>query len=206
MSNKLDYFDYFNKIAEFACEQAKFLHKTLKDYDDSKLLNSISTMHDYEHTADLMKNAMIEQLIKEFLPPFDRDDIVSMAELYDTVCDTIDDVLMKFYMYNIKECTPEAVTISSRIVDICQELQDLTRDLKGFKKPDALTEKIIKVNEIEDDGDQMYLEVMHNLFVNTKEDTKSLLSWSNIYSCLEGCFDACENTADLIRNVVIKNS
>ena len=206
MSNKLDYFEYFNEISQFACEQSQFLYDTLRQYDAQKLPESIKHMHDYEHKADLKKSEMIAQLIKEFLPPFDRDDIVSLAELYDTVCDTIDDVLLKFYMYNITTCNEEAIVISEKIVEICQELKGLTAELGGFKKPDKLLEKVIRVNQIEDEGDKLYLNVMHDLFVKPQKNNKNLICWSNIYTCLEDCFDACENTADLIRNIIIKNS
>ena len=205
MSNKVDYFTYFNEVADIAYKQAEYLSGVLSDYDHDKLQQEMKRMHALEHQADIKKNEMITELIKDFLPPFDRDDIVSLAELYDTVCDTIDDVLLKFYMYDIKECTEEAKNISKRIVDICQRLKQLTEELKGFRKPDVLIDKVKLVNDIEEEGDILYNNVMHNLF-SSDADCRKLICWSTIYTCLEDCFDACENTADLIRNVIIKNS
>ena len=206
MSKNIDYFEYFTEISSFACEQAKYLHETLSKYDAEKLQERIKHMHSFEHNADVKKADMIAQLIKEFLPPFDRDDIMTLAELYDTVCDTIDDVLLKFYMYDIKKCTDQAVEISAKIIDICRELHELTIELRGFKRPDALVKKVIMVNSLEDEGDRIYTDVMHSLFAEGRKDAKTLLSWSSIYSGLEDCFDACENTADMIRNIIIKNS
>ena len=205
MSNKIDYFEYFKEISILACKQAQYLSETLENYDHDSLPERMKYMHSIEHEADIKKSEMITELIKEFLPPIDRDDIVSLSELYDNVCDTIDEVLLEFYMHDIKECTPEAKVISKKIVEICLQLHELSENLKGFKKPDTLIEKVIQVNDIEDEGDKLYTSVMHELFSKC-DDSKTLLCWSNIYACLEECFDACEHAADLIRNVIIKNS
>ena len=205
MSRKTDYFEYFIEIADIACKQAEHLHNTFSNYDPAKLTESRDVMHHMEHTADEKKADMIEQLIKEFLPPFDRDDIISLAELYDTVCDTVDDVLLKFYMYGIDECTPQAIVISGKIVEICHKLYDLTCELRGFKKQEHLITLVEAVNDGESEGDALYSDAMHELF-SKETDPKTLIIWRDLYTALEDCFDSCEVTADLIRNIIIKNS
>lgn len=203
---KLDYFDYFYKVSVLAHEEALFLYETLKNYDHKKLQDNIQVMHEKEHQADMLKREMIDFLIKDFLPPFDRDDIMAMADLYDTVCDMIDEVLLKIYMFNIKKCRNDVVEIAKAIVDTCEKLKNLTHNLSGFKNTQKLLDRIVEVNTAEDVGDTLYLNAVHKLFGESSKNNKTYVVWSNIYECLENCFDACENAADEVRKVIIKNS
>jgi len=203
---RIDYFSYFSEISAMALKQAQLLRDVLTDYNSEELLANIGKMHALEHEADMKKAELIEFLIKDFLPPIDRDDIMELADLYDSVCDAIDDVLMRFYMYNVAECRDDTVGITDKIVEITEELNKLTGNLKGFSNPERLISEVIKVNDIEEEGDQLYLHVMNDLFSQQVKDPQSLLAWEKIYSALENCFDSCENVADEIRNVIIKNS
>lgn len=202
---RIDYFAYFAAIAGIACDQAELLNNVVKKYKEKDLQKNINTMHALEHEADLKKNEMMAILIKDFLPPIDREDIMSLAELYDSVCDSIDDILLKFYMYNIKKCRKDIEEITDKIKLICTHLKDLSESLRNLKATDILREKVITVNDTEEIGDKLYLEAKRTLF-SEKSTSKELIAWNDIYSGLEDCFDSCERVADEVRNVIIKNS
>ena len=202
---KIDYFKHFYKVTDLACKQSDLLIKIVEKYDNSKLQANMKDMHAFEHEADLLKAEMITELIKDFLPIIDREDIMALADLYDTVCDSIDDVIQRFYMYNIKTCRDDVLLICKKINETCIKLRDLTSELKGFKSPDNLLKKVVEVNDVEEQGDKLYIDATRKLFTSKAQD-KDLIAWTNIYSVLEECFDACEDAADEIRNVIIKNS
>ena len=202
---KLDYFEHFYKVSDLAYKQATYFVEVVGGFKNSLLPDNIKKMHEYEHNADRLKGEMIEQLIKDFLPPFDREDIMELADLYDSVCDSIDDVLLKFYMYDVKKCRKDVLEICERIKKITLRLRDLSSSLKGFKTPDNLLQKVVEVNDIEDEGDKLYIEATHTLF-KQKVEGQNAVAWNSIYTALEECFDSCEKVADQIRNVIIKNS
>ncbi len=202
---KIDYFGHFYKVTDLACNQSALLIEIVEKYDNSKLQENMKNMHVFEHQADILKNDMIAELIKDFLPIIDREDIMALADLYDSVCDSIDEVLQRFYMYNIKECRDDVLPICKKINEICIKLRALTAELKGFKAPDNLLKKVIEVNDVEDEGDKLYMDATRRLFIEDSQ-SKDLTSWTNIYEGLENCFDSCEKVADEIRNVIIKNS
>ena len=62
-----------------------------------------------EHSADLKKHAMLDRLVKEFLPPIERNDIVSLSQNIDNVTDEVEEVLLRVYMNNVKEIEPNAL-------------------------------------------------------------------------------------------------
>ena len=202
---KIDYFEYFMTVTELAVKQAELLVRIADDYECDQIDDYMKEMHSFEHKADALKNTMITELIKDFLPPIDREDIMLLADLYDTVCDSIDDVMMKFYMYNIKDLRDDVPVIAGKIKAICTELGNLTSELKGFKSTDKLIRMVVQVNDIEDEGDRLYMEATHRLY-SERTSAHTLMAWTNIYDCLEDCFDACEIVADEIKTVIIKNS
>jgi uncharacterized protein Yka (UPF0111/DUF47 family) len=204
---RFNYFDYFCSIAKIACDEAEFLKRMAENYNPANLLDDIGTMHEMEHRADEKKAEMINVLIREFVPPIDRDDITQLSELLDTVCDCIDDVPLHLYMYNITEIRDDVPAICDGIVHITQELYELTKDLEGFHDPDHLLEQIAAVNTVEEEGDTLYLNSMHNLYsYDLQQQVVQAVGWNDLYSALEDCYDACEDAAALIRQIVIENS
>ena len=79
------------------------------------------------------------------------------------------------------------------------------KELKGFKKPERLRAMLIKVNDIEIEADQIYIEAIHELF-GRETDVKSIFSRKVVFEGLENCCDLCEHAADVIEQVIIKNT
>ncbi len=201
---KINYFEHFTTVAGIAEKQAELLNRIVENYDESKLDQYIQEMHSLEHNADYLKNQMVTELVRDFLPPIDREDIMMLADLYDSVCDSIDDVLLRIYMYNIREMRDDVQTITQRICKICNELGKLTGELRNFKSNEKLLDLVTAVNDIEEEGDKLYIDATHRLY---KDETgiKVISAWTNIYTSLEDCYDSCELVADEIKTVIIKN-
>ena len=85
---KSDHYDYiktFARLSEFSLKAAVFLDDTLKNLIPEKLHDDIIALHKIEQEADKAKREMMENLIKEFLPPIDKDDIIILSHQIDTV-------------------------------------------------------------------------------------------------------------------------
>ena len=201
---KIDYFEHFDTVAGIAEKQAELLNRIVENYDESKLDQYIQEMHSLEHNADYLKNQMVTELVRDFLPPIDREDIMMLADLYDSVCDSIDDVLLRIYMYNIREMRDDVQTITQRICKICNELGKLTGVLRNFKSNEKLLDLVTAVNDIEEEGDKLYIDATHRLY-RDETGIKIISAWTNIYTSLEDCYDSCESVADEIKTVIIKN-
>ncbi len=199
------YFDAFAKGIQFANDAAVMLQKCLDNYNVADAQASLGAMHEIEHTADGVKHETMERLMKEFLPPIEREDIVELSHIIDNVTDSIEDVLMGMYMYNITALRPEVKEFSGLIVRCCQALNDVANEFANFKKSTLLHEKIIEINGLEEEGDRLYTEAMHRLYVDEK-DPIAVLAWTTMYDRLEKCCDCCESVADIVEQVVMKNS
>lgn len=203
--NGFNYFRAFTEMVEGSMAAARLLDEILEDYDPLALDARIRQMHEIENSNDTLIHETLNHLIKEFLPPLEREDISALIEELDNPTDAIEDVLFALYMYNITEIRPEAIKFSKLIVEAVDTLYEASIEFKDFQKNSELTkEKIIKVNEIEGKGDKLYIEAIRDLYTNN-EDAKHVIAWTKIMSKLEKCLDTLEKSANLMEFIIMKN-
>jgi len=204
-SKKFNYFEALVSFTDYSCEAAALLHSILSNYDTTKLEAQMKQMHNIEHSADLAKHNMMSNLVKEFITPIEREDIAAVAQAIDTVTDTIEDVVMNLYMYNIKTIRKEALEFSETIVSCCDALKIAMEDFHNYKKSKNVIENIIRINNLEEVGDEIYTRAIRNLHT-TCTDPIEIMSWSKNFDYLEKCCDACEDVSDVMESIIMKNS
>jgi predicted phosphate transport protein (TIGR00153 family) len=201
----VNYFYTFVELACYTCKAADLLNKIMNNYNAGQLQIKMKEMHDIEHGGDEARHRMIRRLAREFITPIEREDIMAMADSIDNVTDTIEDVLMRMYMYNIKKVTEDARKMTDIILQCCNSLKIALDEFKNFRKSQKLHEMIVEINRLEEEGDALYTEATRHLYINCT-DYKELAAWDTTYTYLEECCDACEDVADVIENVIMKNS
>ena len=201
-----DYFDYFVRSTEFACKAATYLHESLTGFHKDDFYDRMVSMHEIENNADNLKHDMMQHLLHEFIPPIEREDIVSLAQQLDNVVDAIDDVMLRIDMFCISDILPGAIEFSMTIIRCCNELLGTVNDFRSFKSSKKIRDNIVAVNSLESEGDKLHSECIKALYRDPKIDAKTLVAWSSIYDDLEMCLDACEHCTDIIETVIMKNS
>lgn len=199
------YYDTFTKCISYACEAAELLQNCVDNYDAANLKEELDKMHRIEHTADNVKHKMMERLMKEFLPPIEREDVVELSHAIDDVIDTVEDVLRGMYMYNITSFRTEVGAFVSVICRSCKAMQEMSGELHNFHKSTLLKDKIIEINALEEEADSLYTEAIHCLYVEER-DPIYIFSWTTMYNILEKCCDKCEKVADMVEQIIMKNS
>lgn len=199
------YFESFEKGVAYSNEAATLLQECFYNFIPSKLKTRLDEMHKIEHEADTVKHAMMEKLVKEFLPPIEREDIVELSHAIDDVTDSIEDILLGMYMYNITKLRPEVSEFCRVISRCCAALAEMIREMCNFRKSTLLQEKIIEINALEEEGDRLYTEAVRRLYVEER-DPVAILAWTTMYERFEKCCDGCEDVADMVEQVVMKNS
>jgi predicted phosphate transport protein (TIGR00153 family) len=200
-----NYFEAFVGLSEYSLSSAEILHNTLMNYDAAELPQKIKEMHEIEHSADLAKHVLMNNLLKEFLPPIEREDITSLSQEIDDVTDSVEDVLLFLSMFNIKTIRPEILKFTELIASCCKSMYEALVEFQNFKNSKTLHGKIVEINNLEEKGDGLYYEMMRNLFTSSN-DPIELMTWCEILHKLERCCDNCEDVADTIEQIVTKNS
>ena len=205
--NKRDayYFDSFVSQCQFSCELSKRTAELLRNFKHDEVKDNLIELHGIEHAADQVQHDIMEHLIKEFIAPLEREDIVLIARELDDLTDCIEDIMITCYEYDVKQIDDVILRYMDLIEVSCGLLQDLLKKFENFKKENAMMSIIIEINKHEEEGDRIYREAMHNLFVN-ENDPRILMAKKEIYACLETVMDDIEDLANTVESVIMKNS
>ncbi len=203
--NDYNYFDAFAGLSKYSYRLAVTLHETFTNFDPGCITEKVKDAHEIEHNADIAKHEIMNRLVKEFLPPIEREDIISLAQEIDDVTDSVEDVLIYIDMFNIQTIRPEVLKFTELIASCCKALDEALGEFKSFKTSKKLRDKIIAINHLEEEGDALYVDTMRNLF-QTSKDPIELMCWTEVLHRLEKCCDNCEDVANIIESIVMKNS
>ena len=198
------YFVSFSELAKYALRAAELLNEIILNYDLRNIKEGLEKMHEIEHQADTANHAVVFKLIKEFIPPIEREDIIAICQKIDNVTDAIEDVLLRCYMYNVKKLRPDLLDFSKIVIASAQAMVLAFEEFHDFKKSSKLREYIVEVNNLEEKADRLYTDAVRKLYVETK-DPIELVVWDEIYFRFENCCDAIEDVADAIESVIMKN-
>ncbi len=198
-----NYFDMFIESVEYACNASQKLLDLVRNYVDVE--NKAIAMHEIEHAGDIHFHALYEQLNRSFMTPIEREDILLIGQSIDDVTDLIEDIANRFVMFNIQKLRDDTIPFVELIVKACSALKIAVSEFKLFKKSKILASKIIELNDVEEEGDRYYMNAVRRLFT-TEKDGLEILKWREIYQIMEDCLDACEEVADVLDGVILKNS
>ncbi|MFA5523305.1 MAG: DUF47 family protein [Tissierellales bacterium] len=201
----VNYFNTFVELADYSCQAANLLNEIVNNFKADELKERMKEMHNIEHSGDEARNVMIRTLVKEFITPIEREDILAMADAIDEVTDTIEDVLMCMYMYNITYVHDHAIIMTEVVVRCCQALKLLINEFHNFRRSQKLHGLVVEVNHLEEEADKLFMEAVRHLYVTCK-DVLEITAWDKIYNYLEKCCDACEHVSNVIESIYLKNS
>ena len=128
------YFDNFAQTAALLKKAALYLVECLKNYDAEKITSMLEEMHGIEHSADKKKHEMNAALVKAFVTPVDREDLDMLSQKLDDVIDELEEILQKFYIYNIRTIRPDAIEFAEKLVTACELISSAMTEFKSFKK------------------------------------------------------------------------
>jgi predicted phosphate transport protein (TIGR00153 family) len=200
-----NYFNEFINLTGYCCQSAEMLHEVLSNYNPIETENQILKIHEIEHLADKGMHIVMNKLMREFITPIEREDIISLVQNIDDVTDAIEDVIMRMHMFNIRTVRKEALEFTELIVKCTEALKTAMEDFGNFRKSKTVKDNIIEVNNLEDIGDKMYTKAVRNLYTSSK-DAIEIISWTEIFNKLEKCFDECEDVANLMEGIIMKNT
>lgn len=199
------YFENFAASAALSKKAAAYLVECLENYDSNEIETMVQKMHEIEHTADIKKHEMNDALAKAFVTPVDREDLDMLSQNLDHVTDKLEEIMQKFYIYNIQTITPSVIEFAKELVKSCELICGLMNEFENFKRSKKIHELIVQLNDAEEECDKLYLASMRALTQNPV-DVLTTISWREIYECFESCADACEHVSDCVGTVIMKNT
>jgi len=195
-----EFFDLFSRASSNAVDIARLGLELFERFpeDGAELIGRIKEL---EHTGDNLTHEVVFQLNKTFVTPFDRDDIYRLAGAIDDVCDFVDGTADNLGSWGVTEVPPDARALADVILRATILLDEAVQRLHGFKDS---SRQLLELRSLEDEGDRLYRNGVGELF-RSGNDPLMVIRWKDIYEGLEEAVDACENAADVLETIVVKN-
>ena len=195
------YFTLFAQMTSYINDAARTLVEMLS-HQDGDYQEFVQRIKSIEHACDDLTHNVSTRLNQSFITPFDREDIYMMSKALDDIVDLIDGVARAVVMYDIHETTEPAKQLAGVIQRMALQLNEV---VKILQKPKGVTERLIEIHRLENEGDDIYQRAVGGLFTENR-DALEVIKWKDLYEKLEAAIDRCENVANIIEGVIIKHS
>ena len=196
---KREFFELFARASANAVEISRRLVQLLDEFpSDDNLLREIKEL---EHEGDRVTREVVDLLNRTFVTPFDRDDMYRLAGAIDDVCDHVDEAAGNIAGYGVEKIRPAAKEQAQVILRSAEKLNEAVVRLDGFKDSGR---QLHELRDLEDEGDRLNRAAVSELFSSTS-DPMVVLRWKDIHEQLEEAVDACENAADVLEAILVKN-
>jgi uncharacterized protein Yka (UPF0111/DUF47 family) len=205
LPKEIDFFEYFDKIATTIARGIEVFEITMKNYDNCDFNARNSELKEIEHEADTLVHLTIEALNKIFLTSIDSKDIQNLVKKIDDILDLTQATMLRFDMYKIKSTTSEFIDLVSVLNSTFAELHKAVLEMRDFKNRDKIQKHCIEINRLENEGDSKLRNAITKLFAEEK-DPINIIKWKEIYENIEMAIDRCEDVANVIEGIVLKNA
>lgn len=203
MPREDDFFELFERAAANADEAARELLELLERFED--VHSRAKRIKDLEHAGDKVTHDCIERLNRTFITPMDREDIHELICRVDDIVDLIDTATHRMVLYKISEPTPAAIELTRCLkhsTALIRETMPLLRDMKNSR---AIGEKCIAIQTQENEADRVMHHAIAALF-EARPDPIEVIKWKDIYEEIESATDRCEDVANVLDSIVLKNA
>lgn len=195
------YFSFFSQMTSHIHDAAQILVEMMNSKSGAYTEHA-RRIKDVEHLCDQLTHTVTMQLNKSFITPFDREDIFMLSGALDDIVDLIDDAARTMVMYDVQDSTSHA----RRFADVLQRMAvQLHEVVSVLAKPNGINPRLVEIHRLENEGDDIYHTAIAELF-HDSNDALTIIKWKDIYEKLEAAVDRCENVANIIEAVIIKNA
>lgn len=197
------FYTLFEEVAETVAKMGKTLKKVVTEPDFDKRAALISQIEDLEHVNDDLTHKIFTELGRNFITPFDREDIHYLASALDDICDYIFASAKKINFYKVNPNDQGIQKMAELIEQACEQIKNAVQELRNMRDMRKITEALVKVNSIENQADDIFDMSIDRLF-ETEPDAKEVIKKREIYQVMEIVTDKCEDAGNVIESIIIK--
>ncbi|MBI5624495.1 MAG: DUF47 domain-containing protein [Elusimicrobia bacterium] len=195
------FFELFEHQAGHNVDAAKAFLDLLKHWDLKS--PGFDKLRDIEHEADITTHEIIDKLNRTFVTPFDREDIHELASKMDDIVDILQSLSLRMQLYGVDRITDDLKAMSETLLQSVECLHKAVPHLKDLTETRRILDYCIEVNRLENAGDNALAHAISHLFKG-KPDPLEVIKWKEIYEGVEDAIDRCEDVANTIEGIVVK--
>ncbi|HYA31651.1 MAG TPA: DUF47 family protein [Thermodesulfovibrionales bacterium] len=199
---EIDFFEIFDKAASNLTKATSLLVSLMENFDN--LEARAKEIYEVEQDGDMLTHDIMKKLNRSFITPIDREDIHALASRMDDILDLVWGGVDRMIVFKIAAPTREAVELAKDLHQTTEVLQKTIKELRA-KNYSHVQEHCIEINRLENRIDRTFRDALGKLFDDMK-DPLLIIKWKEIYEHLEDASDRCEDVANVLEGIVLKNA
>ena len=197
------FYSLFEEVADGVARMGELLKEVVREPDYNKRTALISRVADQEHINDEFTHRIFTELGRNFITPFDREDIHYLASALDDICDYIYAAAKKINFYKVDPDDPGIQKMADLIEQSARQIQGAVKALRNMRDMRTITDALVRVTSIENQADDIFDMSIDRLF-ETEADAKEVIKKRDIYQVMEIVTDKCEDASNVIESIIIK--
>lgn len=202
--NKI-FFELFEKATANATETSKVLVELVTTSSPERRKELFREIERLEHVGDSITHETFNELSTNFITPFDREDIHDLVASVDDIVDFIHGASKRIELYKIESMSPSVIKLAELIQKGSEELQNAVLELRNMKNLSKIKESTVRINSIENHADDIFDMAIAKLFEEEKNAVE-VIKMKDVLSILEIATDKCEDAANVINTILVKNA
>ena len=197
------FYNLFEQVSAKVVTMSHKLKEAVNEHDFDKRASITSQIEELEHVNDDLTHKIFTELGRNFITPFDREDIHYLASALDDIADYIFASSKKINFYRVNTNDLGMQKFADLIVQGCEYIHSAVSELRNMKNLRQITEALVKINSIENQADDVFDMSIERLFA-TEPDAKEVIKKREIYQVMEIATDKCEDAANVIESIIVK--
>lgn len=197
------FYHLFEEVAHNVQKMGEKFEVLVNDPDFDSRDRLIRDLEDMEHINDEFTHRIFTELGRNFITPFDREDIHYLATALDDVADHIYASAKKINFYRVNPNDPGIKKMATIINQGTVEIKNALIELRNMKNMRKITDALVRINSLENQADDVYDTSIERLFA-TENDAKEVIKKRDIFQVLENATDKCEDVANVIESIIVK--
>lgn len=197
------FYSLFEQVAVTVAQMGKLMKDVVTEPDYDKRAALIAQIEDMEHVNDDYTHKIFTELGRNFITPFDREDIHYLATALDDIADYIFASAKKINFYKVNPNDQGIQKMADLIEQGSEQIKNAVFELRNMRNMRQITDALVKVNSIENQADDIFDMSIDRLF-ETEPDAKEVIKKREIYQVMEIVTDKCEDAGNVIESIIIK--
>jgi hypothetical protein len=203
MPREEGFFDLFEENARNMVKAARCLKELVDTWKDVE--QKVNEITELEHQGDAITHKIAAQLHRTFVTPFDREDIAQLAHTMDDVTDFIHAASDAMLLYKVDPPGRRVKELADIVLQGATEIEKAMPQLRRRSELKRLLKRCVELNRVENMADQVYRAALAELFSDST-DIAHIIKWREIFAHMESATDRCEDVANILEGVAVKNA
>lgn len=200
------FYDFFERDVENLLSAATLFDELMVNtMSPEERVIKIRRIEELEHRGDELTHQIFSEVGSNFITPIDREDVHALASALDEVLDYLKGAATRIVLYRVTQIPAEATRLADLILDQVKELHKAIGLLRDLRNVEAIRECLVRINSIENEADDLFEMAIAQLF-ETCKDPILLIKTKELYVSLETATDQCEDAANVVETIIVKNT